>query len=585
MEWQRIRKCPEDRAGANLVDYETLARAFSWADARALLAGLPGGGLNIAHEAVDRHVLAGRGGKLALRWLGRDDRVQDFSYSELGCAISRFANVLRTSGVARGERVFSLLGRVPELYISALGTLKAGGVFSPLFSAFGPEPIKARMHIGSASVLVTTEAFYRRKVEPWRKELASLKHVFLTDCSGSLPPDTLDLAAALASAPDTFETVRTAPEDLALLHFTSGTTGKPKGAAHVHEAVVSHHITGRFALDLHPDDIFWCTADPGWVTGMSYGIISPLTNGATLIVDQADFDAERWYRILQDQKVTVWYTAPTAIRMLMKIGTDIPKRFDLSALRFMASVGEPLNPEAVVWGEQTFGKPFHDNWWQTETGGIMIANYRSMDVKPGSMGRPLPGIEAAVVERDAEGSMREIAEPMAMGQLALRPGWPSMMRAYLNEEERYRKSFADGWYLSGDLAMRDEDGYFWFVGRADDVIKSSGHLIGPFEVESALMEHPAVAEAGVIGIPDPTAGEIVKAYVALKSGYEPCEALRKELLGHARSKLGPAVAPKDIAFRQNLPKTRSGKIMRRLLKARELGLPEGDTSTLESEER
>ena len=585
MEWERIRKCPEDSAGANLADYDRIAKAFSWADARGLLAGLPGGGLNIAHEAVDRHVLAGAGDKLAMRWLGRDDKVQDYSYSDLGKAISRFANVLRLHNVDRGERVFSLLGRVPELYISALGTLKAGGVFSPLFSAFGPEPIKARMHIGSASVLVTTEAFYRRKVEPWRKELASLKHVFLTDCSGSLPPDTLDLAAALASAPDTFETVRTAPEDLALLHFTSGTTGKPKGAAHVHEAVVSHHITGRFALDLHPDDIFWCTADPGWVTGMSYGIISPLTNGATLIVDQADFDAERWYRILQDQKVTVWYTAPTAIRMLMKIGTDIPKRFDLSALRFMASVGEPLNPEAVVWGEQTFGKPFHDNWWQTETGGIMIANYRSMDVKPGSMGRPLPGIEAAVVERDAEGSMREIAEPMAMGQLALRPGWPSMMRAYLNEEERYRKSFADGWYLSGDLAMRDEDGYFWFVGRADDVIKSSGHLIGPFEVESALMEHPAVAEAGVIGIPDPTAGEIVKAYVALKSGYEPCEALRKELLGHARSKLGPAVAPKDIAFRQNLPKTRSGKIMRRLLKARELGLPEGDTSTLESEER
>ena len=491
----------------------------------------------------------------------------------------------RSAGIAKGDRVFSLLGRVPELYSAALGTLKNGSVFAPLFSAFGPEPIKARMTIGGAKVLVTSEAFYRRKVEPWRKELASLEQVFLTDCSGSLPPGTTDLAAAMATASDAFETVWTGPEDMALLHFTSGTTGRPKGAVHVHEAVVAHHITGRLALDLHPEDVFWCTADPGWVTGTSYGIISPLTNGATLIVDQAEFDAERWYRILQDQKVTVWYTAPTAIRMLMKIGADTAKRFDLSKLRFMASVGEPLNPEAVVWGVEAFGKPFHDNWWQTETGGIMIANYPSMDVKPGSMGRPLPGVTAAVVERAAGGEIREITQPMMMGELALRPGWPSMMRAYLNEEERYRKCFVGGWYLTGDLAMRDAEDYYWFVGRADDVIKSAGHLIGPFEVESALMEHPAVAEAGVIGIPEPTAGEIVKAFVALKNGIEPTEALRKELLGHARQRLGPAVAPKDIAFRTNLPKTRSGKIMRRLLKARELGLPEGDISTLESEER
>ena len=585
MEWQRIHKRPEAYAGANLMDYESSAAAFSWAQARALLDGLPDGGLNIAHEAVDRHLLAGRGDRLALRWIGRDDHVRDFSYAALGAAINQFANVLTAHGVAKGDRVFSLLGRVPELYFAALGTLKAGAVFSPLFSAFGPEPIKARMTIGGAKVLITSEAFYRRKVEPWRKELASLQHVFLTDCSANLPADTINLATALAQASESFATVWTAPEDMALLHFTSGTTGRPKGAVHVHEAVVAHHVTGRLALDLHPGDVFWCTADPGWVTGMSYGIISPLTNGATLIVDQAEFDAERWYRILHDQKVAVWYTAPTAIRMLMKVGAGTAKRFDLSTLRFISSVGEPLNPEAVVWGVEAFGMPFHDNWWQTETGGIMIAKYRSMDVKPGSMGRPLPGVSAAIVERSADGKIQEIAKPMVMGELALRPGWPSMMRAYLNEEERYRKCFADGWYLTGDLAMRDADGYYWFIGRADDVIKSAGHLIGPFEVESALMEHSAVAEAAVIGIPDPTAGEMVKAYVALKNGVEPSDALRKDLLGHARSRLGPAVAPKDIAFRQNLPKTRSGKIMRRLLKARELGLPEGDISTLESEER
>ena len=585
MEWERIRKRPEDFIGANLQDYEAYAKGFAWSQARALLDGLPDGGINIAHEAVDRHVLANRGDKLALRWIGRDDQVRDFSYVALRAQTNRFANILAQCGVAKGDRVFSLLGRVPELYIAALGTLKNGSVFSPLFSAFGPDPIKARMTIGNARVLVTSEAFYRRKIEPWRKDLASLEHVFLTECSGGLPAGTIDLSAALARASDSFDTVWTGPKDMALLHFTSGTTGRPKGCVHVHEAAVAHHITGRLALDLHSDDIFWCTADPGWVTGTSYGIISPLTNGATLIVDQAEFDAERWYRILQEQKVTVWYTAPTAIRMLMKVGAAIAKRYDLSKLRLMASVGEPLNPEAVVWGVEAFGKPFHDNWWQTETGGIMISNYPSMDVKPGSMGRPLPGVTAGIIERLEGGAVREITKPMAMGELALRPGWPSMMRGYLNEEERYKKCFAGGWYLTGDLAMRDAEGYYWFVGRADDVIKSAGHLIGPFEVESALMEHPAVAEAGVIGIPDPTAGEMVKAFVALKNGFQSSEALRKELLGHGRQRLGPAVAPKDIAFRQNLPKTRSGKIMRRLLKARELGLPEGDISTLESEER
>jgi acetyl-CoA synthetase len=585
MECQRIRKRPEDCLGANLSDYDECVRTFSWVQARGLLEGLPGGGLNIAHEAVDRHIKAGRGGKTALRWIGRDSSVRDFSYAELGAAANRFANVLMQSGVGKGERVFSLLGRVPELYIAVLGTLKNGSVFSPLFSAFGPEPIKARMTIGDAKVLITTEAFYRRKVEPWRNELAGLKHVFLTECSANPPPGTVDLSAALAQASEAFEIVRTEPEDMALLHFTSGTTGRPKGAVHVHDAVVAHHITGRLALDFHADDIFWCTADPGWITGASYGIISPLTNGVTMIVDQAEFDAERWYRLLQEQGVTVWYTAPTAIRMLMKAGADFARKFDLSRLRLMASVGEPLNPEAVVWGVQAFGKPFHDNWWQTETGGIMITNFLSMDVKPGSMGRPLPGIQAGIVERLDGGGVNEITKPMAMGELALRPGWPSMMRAYLNEEARYKKCFVGGWYLTGDLAMRDSDGYYWFVGRGDDVIKSSGHLIGPFEVESALMEHPAVAEVGVIGVPEPTAGEVVKAYVALKNGVEQSDALRKELLGHARQRLGPAVAPKDIAFRQNLPKTRSGKIMRRLLKARELGLPEGDISTLESEER
>jgi acetyl-CoA synthetase len=302
-----------------------------------------------------------------------------------------------------------------------------------------------------------------------------------------------------------------------------------------------------------------------------------------MIVDEAEFDLERWYSILERERVEVWYTAPTAIRMMMRAGREAAAGRDFSRLRFLASVGEPLNPEGVVWGREVFGRPFHDNWWQTETGGIMIANTAAMDIKPGSMGKPLPGIEAGIVESDGD-TVRELRDGH-VGELALRPGWPSMMRAYLHEEARYAKCFAGGWYLSGDLAMRDADGYFWFVGRADDLIKSSGHLIGPFEVESALIEHEAVAEAAVIGLPDETAGEVVKAYVALYPGFEPSEALERDIRGHARKRLGPAVAPREIAFRQNLPKTRSGKIMRRLLKARELGLPEGDLSTLETDER
>ncbi|MEO3480020.1 acetate--CoA ligase [Phaeobacter sp. CAU 1743] len=577
-----ITKPDSVRAAANMTDYDTLCAGFSWNDAQALIDGLSDGKMNIAHEAIDRHVAAGHGAQLALRWISKSGSQQDFTYAALQTETNRFANMLRSQGLQKGDRVYALLGRVPELYIAALGTLKAGCTFCPLFSAFGPEPIRSRMEIGGANALITTARLYKRKVKALRPGLPDLRKVFVIDQAAE---DTLPLTDLMADASEEFTTEAMDPEDTALLHFTSGTTGKPKGVVHVHQAVVAHNWTGRIALDLRAGDTYWCTADPGWVTGTSYGIVAPLTNRVSMIVDEAEFDVARWYDILEREGVNVWYTAPTAIRMLMKAGTEALQGRDFPALRFMASVGEPLNPEAVIWGNAAFGQPFHDNWWQTETGGIMIANYAAMDVKPGSMGRPLPGIEAGIVEMDPEGdSLRALTEPQAMGELALRPGWPSMMRGYLHEQARYDKCFRDGWYLTGDLAMRDADGYFWFVGRADDLIKSAGHLIGPFEVESALMEHEAVAEVGVIGIPDETAGELVKAYVALKPGYEPDEDLRLDLLGHARKRLGPAVAPKEIAFRKNLPKTRSGKIMRRLLKARELGLPEGDISTLESDE-
>jgi acetyl-CoA synthetase len=583
MGWSPIAKSRQSwQVEPNLIDYERACAAFSWDAAGRELSGLPGKrGRNIAYEAVDRHASGARAGHLAFRWLGKQGDVRDFAYADLRALSNRFANVLRTLGVGKGDRVFALTGRIPELYIAALGTWKNGSVFCPLFSAFGPEPIQQRLAIGDGRVLLTTDTlFARRKIAELRAALPQLQHVLVV---GAAPPGALDLHALVAAASDQFEIPPTDPEDMALLHFTSGTTGKPKGAIHVHGAVLAHHQTAKFALDFHPEDVFWCTADPGWVTGTSYGIIAPLTHGLTTIIDEGDFDAERWYRIVQDQQVTVWYTAPTAVRMMIKVGAAVARRYDLSRLRFIASVGEPLNPEAVVWGREAFGLPIHDNWWQTETGGIMIANYLAMEVRPGSMGRPLPGIDAAIVHREANGAVAVIKEPGVQGELALRPGWPSMFRGYLHEEERYRKCFADGWYLTGDLATRDADGYFWFVGRADDVIKSAGHLIGPFEVESALMEHPAVAEAGVIGKPDSVIGEVVKAFVSLKAGYTESEALRKELLGFARTRLGPAVAPREIDFRARVPKTRSGKIMRRLLKARELGLPEGDLSTLESD--
>ena len=559
----------------NLPDYERARAEFSWDAIRRELSGLPEGlGLNIAHEAVDRHAIGPRADHLALRWIGKDDTVRDLTYADMARGSARFANVLRSLGTAKGERVFALMGRVPELYLAALGTLKNASVFCPLFSQFGPEPVWQRLSRGDAKVLVTTTALFEKKVFGLLDRLPSLQFVLLADAND----DHSD--KVMAAARDVFAIPPTEPEDMALLHFTSGTTGMPKGAVHVHQAVLTHFATGRYVLDLHPDDVFWCTADPGWVTGTSYGIFAPLLHGVTNLVDEADFDAERWYRLLAEQKVTVWYTAPTAIRRLMRIPGEPRAHHDLSALRLIHSVGEPLNPEAVVWGQRALGLPIHDNWWQTETGGIMIANYAAMDIRPGSMGKPLPGIEAAIVRR-TEGGVEVVTQPGVEGELALRPGWPSMFRAYLHDEARYAKCFAGGWYLSGDLAKRDADGYYWFVGRADDIIKTSGHMVGPFEVESAFMEHPAVAEAGVIGKPDPLIGELVKAFVVLKAGHTASEDLRAELLGFARKRLGPAVAPKEIAFVDALPKTRSGKIMRRLLKARELGLPEGDLSTLE----
>lgn len=570
------------RLQPNMSDYLHEYETFKWDQVTSHLDPASGCGLNIAHEAIDRHANGELAHKTAMIWLGENGSRKVYTYDEMKKETSKFANVLKSLGMKKGERVFTLSTRVPELYISAMGILKNQNVLCPLFSQFGPEPILQRLQRGDARALLCTQSLFEKKVRPLLDQLPELRYVFLSDAEEDENERILSWKNLMKAASDEFVIPYTDPEDMSVLHFTSGTTGMPKGVVHVHKALYNHWMSGYYVLDYHPEDIYWCTADPGWVTGTSYGIIAPWLHGVTNVIDEAEFDATRWYTILQQEKISIWYTAPTAIRRLMRLDNNPTDLYDLSSLRLIQSVGEPLNPEAVLWGVDKLGMPIHDNWWQSETGAIMIANTLSESIKPGSMGRPLPGIQAGIVLVNENGHISEVTEAGKEGELALRPGWPSMFRNYLHDDERYAKSFAGGWYLSGDLAYKDEEGYFWFVGRADDIIKTSGHMVGPFEVESTLLEHPAVAEAGVIGKPDPLIGQIVKAFISLKEGYEPTEALRRELIGFGRKKLGAAVAPKEIDFQDNLPKTRSGKIMRRLLKAREMGLPEGDISTLEN---
>ena len=581
MNYKTIKK-PDIRKYAvtpNLSDYEHMRSTFKWEDIHRELDWLEQGGLNIAYEAVDRHIKTPLKNKKALLWEGKDGESEEFTFFDLYRLTNRFANVLRGLGVERGDRVFAYMDRIPELYICLLGALKAGAVIGPLFSAFGPDAVKDRLQDSSAKVLITNPRLVKT-VHEILDELPHLQRIIIVNRRNdpyTLKDREITYEKLMDEASDEFETVRTVKEDYAIMHYTSGTTGKPKGAVHAHQAIIGHYATAKHVLDLHPDDIYWCTADPGWVTGTSYGIFGPWSNGISQVVYEGGFGAGHWYGVIDKYKVTVWYTAPTAIRMLMKAGENVVRKYNLKSLRYICSVGEPLNPEAVVWSQKIIGLPFHDNWWQTETGCIQIANYPVQDINPGSMGRPFPGVTAAILDEKCEKEL----QPGQEGNLALRAGCPSMFRTYWNKEELYMSLFKGQWYITGDRAKMDENGYFWFVGRADDVINTAGHLVGPFEVESALLEHPAVAEAGVIGIPDQLANEIIKAFVSLKDGYTPSDELKREIKNFARKKLAALSCPRDIAFLPGLPKTRSGKIMRRLLKARELGLPEGDTSTLE----
>jgi len=581
MEYPRIFKGRLDsfRVKPNLPDYQKMRDNFRWEDISSELAWFDRDHINIGYIAADAHLETDRRNKKALIWESQRGEVEEYTFADIAKLSNKFANVLvNEAGVLRGDRVFFFLERVPEIFIGILGALKAGAVFGPLFSAFGPDAVRDRLFDSKAKVLVTSPLL-KKKIAEIIPGLPNLEKIIVVNRRNDvLDAGDLSYEAAMERASDNFQTVRTSKEDYAIMHYTSGTTGKPKGAVHVHNAVIGHYATAKYVLDLHPDDIYWCTADPGWVTGTSYGMFGPWSNGITQFVYEGVFSARQWYKMLEKWKVTVWYTAPTAIRMLMKAGDDLPGKFDLNSVRHVCSVGEPLNPEAVMWGERVLGKSIHDNWWQTETGSIMIANYAIQDIKPGSMGRPFPGITAGIIDDNFD----ELPAGQE-GNLAIRTGWPSMFRTYWEKNDLYQSRFKKGWYITGDKARRDDEGYFHFISRADDVINAAGHKVGPFEVESVLMEHPAVAEAGVIGKPDPIATEVIKAFVSLKGGFEPGEDLKEDIKRFAMKRLSMAAAPREIDFVDSLPKTRSGKIMRRLLKAKELGLPLGDTSTLEND--
>lgn len=558
---------------SNLGDYTEARSRFDWESVERHFTWHASGKVNMAHEAIDRHVLEGRGGKTALLYSDAS-REESYTFADLSEQSSRFGNVLRKYGIAKGERVFIFMPRSPELYFSLLGILKAGAIAGPLFEAFMETAVKDRLEDSGAVALVTTPELLKRIK---RSELPELKHIFIVGGGAQTEEGLIDFDAEMSAASDEMEVEWLNREDGLLIHYTSGSTGKPKGVYHVQNAMIQHYYTGKVVLDLREDDVYWCTADPGWVTGTSYGIFAPWLNGVTNVIRGGRFSPQDWYSTIQKNKVTIWYSAPTAFRMLMGAGEETISQFDLSSLRHVMSVGEPLNPEVVRWGWKAYGQRIHDTWWMTETGAQLICNYPGMPIKPGSMGRPLPGIEAAIID-----DRGQELPPYSMGNLAIRTPWPSIMAKIWNNPVKYEEYFRlTGWYVSGDSAYMDEEGYFWFQGRIDDVINSSGERIGPFEVESKLVEHPAVAEAGVIGKPDVTRGEIIKAFVALREGYEATPELKEEIYRFVKEGLSAHAAPREIEFKDKLPKTRSGKIMRRVLKAWELDLPTGDLSTIE----
>ncbi|ALS25426.1 MULTISPECIES: acetate--CoA ligase [Paenibacillus] len=572
-ERQLVETIPSVKGRYNLQSYESAYSTFRWDEIKTQFTWHQTGNCNLAYEAIDRHAQGSLKNKTALIYED-DARKEKYTFEQLSQISNRFGNLLLKLGIGQGDRVFFFMPRNPEIYTGIIGTIKIGAIVGPLFEAFMEGAVLDRLADAEAVAIVTTSALKQRIP---RDKLPHLKYVIVVDEQEQWLPGEIDYRQEMAEASDELDIAWVDLEHPFILHYTSGSTGKPKGVLHVHGAMIQHYITGKWVLDLQDDDIYWCTGDPGWVTGTTYGIFAPWLNGATNLIRGGRFSPERWYQTIEDYKVTVWYSAPTAFRMLMSAGDEVARKSDLSTLRHVLSVGEPLNPEVIRWGMKVFGKRIHDTWWMTETGAHMIVNFPCMDMRPGSMGKPFPGIQAAIV--DDQGNE---LPPYRLGNLAIRTPWPSMMRKIWNNPAKYEEYFRlKGWYISGDSAYRDEDGYFWFQGRVDDVINTSGERVGPFDVESKLVEHPAVAEAGVIGKPDPIRGEIIKAFISLREGYRETPELLEEIRLFVRNGLSAHSAPREIEVVGKLPKTRSGKIMRRVLKAQELGLPTGDLSTIE----
>ncbi len=566
----------------NIGNYEERVKDFDWGISEKELGYKDGDVINIGEYCSDRICRMGKADKPALIWEGHGGTVKTYTFNDMRLLTNTFAQYLKDRDVKPGDRVCLFMDKVPELYFGFLGILKMGGIAQPLFSAFGAESLITRLEDAETTAIFTQKK-HVGKVRKILEDLPHLKHIIVVDDDGKKPLRERETAFHMEELPrvENFDVYKSTAETPSVLHYTSGTTGKPKGAQHVHYSLISQYITAKYVLDLKDDDIYWCTADPGWVTGTSYGIIGAWASGVTQCVLDAGFKADAWYKFIQDHKVTVWYSAPTAIRSLMKEGKETVDKYDFSTLRHMCSVGEPLNAEAVLWSQEAFGMMFHDTFWQTETGSMMITNYPGMKIKPGSMGKPFPGITATVVDLKTH---EPIEEAGTVGLIAIKPKWPSMFRTYWNNEEVYNSKFINGWYICGDRASIDEDGYFWFVGRDDDVINTGGHLVGPFEIESALLEHEAVAESAVVGKPDPVNMEVVKAFITLKPGFEASDKLELKIMNFIRKKLSSLAMPQEVEFVPSLPKTRSGKIMRRMLRAKEWGEEIGDTSTLEDEE-
>jgi acetyl-CoA synthetase len=562
---------------SHIGNYEERVRRFDWSLSEKELGYRKGDPINIGWHCSDRICRLGLADKKALIWEDFQGNGKVFTYDDIRVYSNTIAAYLEKLGLKPGERICLFMDRVPELYIGFLAVLKMGGIVQPLFSAFREDSLHTRLENAQTAAIITQKK-HLPTVRKVKDQMPGLRHVIVVDAAGS-PLKDREVSFEMEGAPkvDRYDAYPSAAETPSVLHYTSGTTGQPKGAQHVHYSLVAQYLTAKWVLDLRPDDIYWCNADPGWVTGTSYGIIGPWSNGITQAVLDSGFNSERWYAFIQKHHITVWYSAPTAIRLLMREGADVAKKHDLSSLRHLCSVGEPLNAEAVVWSKEAYGLPFHDTYWQTETGCIVVTNFPSMPIKPGSMGRAFPGITATVVDLK---TFEPIQEPGKVGLIALRPGWPSMVRSYWNNPTGYAAKFKNGWYLTGDRSSMDADGYFWFVGRDDDVINTGGHLVGPFEIESALLEHPAVAESAAVAKPDPVNMEVVKAFVCLKPGHAPGDDLELDIMNFIRKKLSPLAMPQEIEFVDSLPKTRSGKIMRRVLRCREFGEPVGDISTL-----